>query len=514
MIWQTEEALLTLAIELCACKSINSTDGEKEIIEFIHKKLAALPYFHKNEDYMHVFLTEDKRIGCSVYIPGRTSETIVFSGHVDVVPVEDFGEHASMAFQPIEWTEKVKQLRLTEYVKKDSESNDYLFGRGTMDMLSSIAMCMQLIEFAAEEGLHHSLVMLFVPDEEGVSQGMRQGVKELSRVQDTFNLSYKLFWNTEPTFPQAPTDNAHRIYSGSAGKLLAGVMSVGVEAHVADQNASVNAALMQSFVTKNLELNEAFSETVEGEKTAPPSTLFQRDHKSEYSVQTPATSSGLYNILTMERTPLQITTALRELLNACAKEVGEFYHDRFSFQVYTVQELYEHAYTKFGDEFLERISSVQVDPTDMLHSTSSYLLTLIEFAKDLAPFYVLYYCPPFYPAVKSREDALLNTVREKLASKLRKANERVITQSYFPGLSDMSYIGLQIEESELRVLKDNTPLWDNGYSLPFSEMKKIEMPVLNYGTFGRDAHQWTERVHIDRSYRIAPTIIKEVLKEF
>ncbi|PGX40269.1 hypothetical protein COE67_16955, partial [Priestia megaterium] len=73
-------------------------------------------------------------------------------------------------------------------------------------------------------------------------------------------------------------------------------------------------------------------------------------------------------------------------------------------------------------------------------------------------------------------------------------------QNYFGGISDLSYVGLQYPAESTRSLTINMPLWDNGYSIPLNELEKFNVPVLNVGPVGRDAHQWTERLDIDYAF--------------
>ena len=39
------------------------------------------------------------------------------------------------------------------------------------------------------------------------------------------------------------------------------------------------------------------------------------------------------------------------------------------------------------------------------------------------------------------------------------------------------------------------PAWPDKYSLPVEDIRNLNVPVVNIGPFGKDAHKFTERVH-------------------
>ena len=121
--------------------------------------------------------------------------------------------------------------------------------------------------------------------------------------------------------------------------------------------------------------------------------------------------------------------------------------------------------------------------------------------KELAPMIVLFFAPPYYPAVSSRHNPLIKEVvyeMEKYAHQTHGITFK--SQNYFGGISDLSYVGLQYPANSMRPLITNMPLWNNGYSIPLRELEEFDVPVLNMGPVGRDAHQWTERLDIDYAF--------------
>ena len=60
-------------------------------------------------------------------------------------------------------------------------------------------------------------------------------------------------------------------------------------------------------------------------------------------------------------------------------------------------------------------------------------------------------------------------------------------------------------------LKQNMPGFGAKYSLPLEEMQRLNLPVVNIGPFGKDAHKFTERLEKDYSFKVAPTLVYETI---
>ena len=144
------------------------------------------------------------------------------------------------------------------------------------------------------------------------------------------------------------------------------------------------------------------------------------------------------------------------------------------------------------------------------------------------PAVVLYYAPPYYPHVATRQGPLRKAV-EGVAAGRPELN--LLVEDYFPLLSDMSYFGLD-PAVDLATLRDNMPVWqdqDNapvrqdhgergaptrpgGYSLPLDAMRSLDIPVANIGPYGRDVHQAGERVLMSYSFGVVPQLLYETIE--
>ncbi len=100
--------------------------------------------------------------------------------HYDVVDVSVYNEMARCAFD-------VKKI--TELLNSDNE--DVIYGRGTMDMKCGVALELDIIEeFASDRELFDvNIVAVFVGDEENASAGMRGVLPVLYKMKEEAQIS-------------------------------------------------------------------------------------------------------------------------------------------------------------------------------------------------------------------------------------------------------------------------------------------------------------------------------------
>ena len=67
-------------------------------------------------------------------------------------------------------------------------------------------------------------------------------------------------------------------------------------------------------------------------------------------------------------------------------------------------------------------------------------------------------------------------------------------KTYYPYISDLSYLALPYTDDELQILWDNMPTLGRSYHVPLQTMKELDLSVINLGGYGFDAHKWTERL--------------------
>ncbi|WP_026689366.1 M20/M25/M40 family metallo-hydrolase [Alteribacter aurantiacus] len=533
--WQTKEQLKDLTISLCEYGSVSGSEPEIGIMEYVDYQLKRLDYFKKHEHHLQTHYTNDGRkfVSALVKSKNKTKKTLIVMGHLDVVDVEDYGEWKHLAFKPRELTEQMiaQKEHLPMDVQNDLEKGEeWLFGRGVMDMKAGIALCMSMIEKACDGAFDGNLLMLAVPDEEANSTGMRAAAEKLLDIRKDHDLTYLMAWNTEPVFSGYPGDESLYVYRGSLGKVLPGFYCYGEEAHVAEPFSGLNGNFMTSYLSDAFELNPNLTEQTGNQQTPPPTSLIQKDLKTDYSTQIPHTAVVLFNLLFMKKNMNDITTELLDVAQNAANNIIQAYvererafakrHDyepeKKNIRILTYEELWKHAVAQVGEKEVERqVSFIQANESkqDDREVTIQTVHHIAGFCKDLAPMIVLFYAPPFYPAVESVDHPLVDRIAKKVKGDAeRVSGNEVIDLPYFPGLSDLSYLQLPNKRDSLKMMLDNMPLWEVKYDLPLVAMEELNMPLMNFGPMGKGAHSWTERLQVTYSFGKFPKVLEEGIK--
>ena len=535
MKWQTTQQLKQLLCRLVEYPSISGTEAEVLLAQYIAEQLLTLDYFQRNNEFVQLHPTGDGRYFVTALVKKaeQVRDTVILISHFDVVDVQDYGAWKDAAFSPEELTKRFyeQKQQLPADVQADIEEGEWLFGRGVMDMKCGLALHMSMIEQACHGKFDGNLLLLAVPDEEVNSAGMRASVPVLVEMAEKYGLTYRLVLNSEPMFTRYPGDKTNYIYTGSIGKVLPGFYCYGKETHVGEPFSGLNANFMAAQIANELELNTDFCEVFCGEVSPPPTNLLQTDLKEDYSVQIPHRAVTLFNLFLYKRSLADVTNLLIAAAKRAAKRIEERYNDeasRFaklekwapkplSVNVFTFAELRQKAVDMVGFKKVEQLeASVLSKETakDDREKTIKLVDRLAMLCKDLAPMIVLFYAPPYYPAVNASSDPLV----QRLVAKLQKyAQEKhgisLVQQHYFGGISDLSYVGLQQSSSSLRALTDNMPIWNHGYHLLFDALAKFQVPVLNVGPIGRDAHQWTERLKVRFAFETVKEWLEYTIKE-
>ncbi|MBG9455136.1 amino acid degradation protein [Lysinibacillus sphaericus] len=527
-LWNTPEKLRALLCEIVSWKSRTLTKGEHEFAYKLKNKLQTLSYFHENPEFIELHDAGlERNAVTALYKHSSATETVVLISHFDTVHTEEYGELEPLAFYPEELTKKLMEPKykkdLPDAARIDLESGNYLFGRGTMDMKMGLALHMQLIEKASIEQWPINLILTAVPDEEVNSAGMRAAVVDLVRLREQHGLSYKLFLNSEPSFSQGPADINEYIYSGTIGKIMPAALFYGKETHVGEPLKGMTANFIASYMTQHMEWNPVFRETDLGESTPLPVSLQLKDLKMEYSTQTPYRAAALYNVFLLKRTASQVMDIFEqvalEAMSACNEQykricerekvqgVGEV-------NVLRYEALLEYAINKLGAREVDLIKSQVIENSawDDREKSIRIVDQLIIRCQELSPATVLLYAPPYYPAINSSNDPLVIRSIELMKKTAKTFNIEVEQIHYFNGICDLSYVNYSDNSNEWIAFERNTPVWGETYSIPFEAMSALQGPVLNVGPFGKDAHQKTERLHVDSAFKEMPVMIEALIK--
>jgi len=525
--WSTPESLRSLLCEVVSWKSMTLSDGEREFPYKIQSKLQDIPYFKEHSELIELTDADHgRKFLTAFYKHPQATETVVLISHFDTVNTEEYGDLEALAFEPEMLTKALHDRKdeLPDDARIDLESGNYLFGRGTMDMKMGLVLHMSLIEKASQEQWPINLILLTVPDEEVNSSGMRAAVSKLNDLRDQHSLTYKLFLNSEPIFAQQPGDENYYLYTGSIGKIMPSALFYGMETHVGEPLSGITANYIASYLTQRMEFNPLFQETVLGETTPLPVTIQQNDLKMEYSAQTSYRATALYNVFVMKRTAAEVMELFKQVANEAADDCNANYQRICSregvdpvgeIRVLKYEELLKHAVDKFGSDYVETVKTTVRDHMEWDDRERSFRIvdTLMIQCQELAPAMVLLYAPPYYPAVNSSEDPLVEEcvefVKQFGTSEFNLSIERI---HYFNGISDLSYVNYEDNAGGWQVFEANTPVWGDTYSIPFAGMQELNAPVLNVGPFGKDAHKKTERLHIQSAFVELPKLLENMVQ--
>jgi arginine utilization protein RocB len=533
---QTKEQLIQLLCELVNVKSITGTSDEVKMANTIVQKLAKLRYYQDYPEYLQLHPTgEGRYYVMALAKKENTKKTVVMVSHFDVVNVEDYGMWKEEAFQP----EKIKKLmrsRIEEYseeVQEHLESDDWLFGRGTMDMKAGLALQMSLLEKATLGEFDGNLVLLAVPDEEVNSEGMRKAVPTLLRLAQQYDLEYELILNSEPMFTQYPCDTNHYLYTGTIGKVMPGFLCYGKETHVGEPISGLNANLMTSLITSEMELNTQFCETCGDQISPPPTNLIQKDIKLDYSVQIPHRAVTLFNLFIFEKSLESVVNELLTVGKRVANQIESVYQQRANsyarlhgqeksersvgVSVLTFEQLRNYAMQTFGVTKVQEMEQKIYAEADLhLYGDRDLTIKIVDeyaiLCKDLSPMIVLFFAPPYYPAVGDHDHPFVKLLTEDLKTYADEQHNIPLEKiRYYNGISDLSYVNLKEDLTSLGFYTNNVPVWDITYSIPIYEMKQLNVPVLNVGPVGRDPHQQTERLNATYAFTTLKDMVEHLL---
>jgi len=538
---RVEEITIALTNEL----SVVETAGELNVVNKAHEILAGMDYYKENpEDLMFIPVPNDKLGRKSVVCilrgkKGASAKTVVLNGHLDTVGISDYGALSHLANQPYKLTEKFKEIAhvLSKEAQEDLATGDYLFGRGIFDMKTGNAINIALIEAIANdlENFEGNLVYAGVCDEESNSAGMLSVVPELVRIRNENNFNYLAFIDTDYMTSLYEGDEKKYVFVGSVGKLMPSFFVVGKETHVGEAFNGIDPNQIAAGITERINMNVEFCDVVDGEATLPPVTLRSRDLKPEYSVQTAQTTSLFFNYATHSSTPDEVMKKMLDAAEGAFSATVDYLNKQYEdycklvkqphqllpwkARAISYEELYEKVKGELGDEFDvllaefadEMLKDESIDSRD-------FALRQVEFVhrhwSDREPVVVVYFSPPYYPHIHVKGDT---EIEKNLIKAVEAAVEEVDTgyqvvyKKFFPYIADLSYAAAPSDPSVIAALKGNTPGFGVKYNLPLAEMADLNLPVLNIGPFGKDAHQFTERLEKTYSFEVTPELVYKTI---
>lgn len=533
-------------MEYVNTKTHTGTELETNNVIFFENWVKRVEYLKNNPSNYGIFKIEGDHLKRAVpwaLLKGRGDDTVILIHHTDTVDINDYGNYKEYAYNPYEITKKFldENVEMDQTSRNDLDSGKWLFGRGVADMKGGAAIHLSLFEKYSEiENFNGNILLLGLPDEENLSAGMRGAINLIKELKESHHLNYKLLLNVEPH--ERKDQNVATIYDGSVGKIMPIFYVRGKLAHVGQVFRGLNPINLLSEIVRNTELCMDFIEKVGNTTTPPPTWLYMKDRKQVYDVSLPTEACGYMSILTLDKSPSEIFDHLERIslqsfrnvisdMNKSYKvyleTVGEDYSELgWKPNVKKYGDLYNEALKESGENFIKALgelmdnikSSIEKNEISMVEGAYRIIEKTLEFVKDTSPVVVIGLAPPYYPNVhnsmipelydeiKEITDILVNHAKDKW-------NQDYTLQTYFTGISDLSYGLFKSNNEDIKYIEDNMLLWNDLYSIPLEAIKELSMPVLNVGPWGKDFHKYTERVLIEDLFFRTPELVDKVIME-
>ena len=530
---------------LVQIESVVNTAGEAHIAKQLYEALKEWPYFQKHPEYLWLQPTGEAAITrynvvALVRANTPTKETTMLVGHLDTVGIEDFGQLKSLATQPEELRESMKQLaQVPEEVKAHLLDPDWMFGRGSVDMKSGVAANLAVLYHYSQHSEERTGNLLLVAecDEEDSSNGILAAVPFINQLTEKENLEITAAINSDTVMERYPGDPHRYIYLGTVGKLLPSFFVSGKETHVGQVFDGFDPNLILSELTKELDYNPELCDELAGEITPPPVSLKQTDLKPYYDVQTPLAGFAYYNFLVHSWSPKEVMDKLREKAIQAFQRAIESYKERYEAycqrvgqkpreirlqpRVYTYGEYMHSLLAVHGESLTNALNKhaetlMQDTSLDIRWHCCRMVEELHRWDPDKDPVCILFYSSLYSPRVALSEenprDRRLKEAVEHAVAKIQPiyANPIEIRQ-FFPYISDMSFVSLSDDQTGIEGFTTNMPAWGNRHHVPFDEIRKLNVPIVNIGPYGFDAHKKWERVEITYSLEIVPELMKQTI---
>lgn len=533
-----------LTIDLVRLPSVTDTPGETAFAPQLYTRLAALPYFQAHPDQLRLERTSNdlrERYNLFALVRGDGPQTVVLSGHYDVVAVENYGQLRPWAYDPEGLLPRlIAELRTHGYSSADQRalhdfvSGDYLPGRGVLDMKSGLAAGIAVLcRFATAAERSGNLLLVTTPDEENASHGMRSAALRLPELARHWQIEPVAAINLDADVDRDDGCEAQAIFLGSVGKLLPSIYLVGRDTHAGAPFDGINPTLLAAEVTRRIDCNASLADSAEGALAPPPVCLKQVDLKPHYDVTTPTAVWCYYNVLTHRRTAADVLQLIGGLVREALAGATEYVHDqarqyaalsgtadsgpRWQPVVLTFAELHDQAVQRGGpavqEALAERARQLAADPALDVPTLSRQLTELLWSWSGLSGpaavvgFASLYYPPVHLVSSGERQIRLRDTATRHAAALSRETGQPIRVEPFYSGISDMSFLGSAATAAELATVAANSPAWETRLRFDYNVVRALDLPTINIGPAGRDYHQRTERVRMRYSFEVVPELI-------
>ena len=527
---------------LMAAKSISGTAEEIQGAEVILDMLRELDYFKAHSENIFTVPVAGDPLGRYIVAAlmcggGAAGDTVILTGHYDVVDTDEFAQLKDIAFDMDAITARIGELPMSEECRQDYESGDWLFGRGSADMKFGHALIIELLRHYSEDisALSGNLLYVAVCGEEMNSEGMLTAAPFLNKLAAERNLHYRALLLSECYLnDDMAHDPTRYIHYGATGKVMPLFFCAGKGCHADEPFVGLDANALNAAVYARLAMNTDYCEHMRGECTPPAVCLKMKDLKANYSVSIPMYAVSYYSLLTLDLDPEGITERLKALAYDAFTAVLEKRRQDmrrygqlmprpiatrdFEPNVITYAELYAAVKAEQSDidaRLASLARTLTEQKTELQDVSIELVRCLYEQYSDKRPTIIIAFIPPYYPDVymdTADADAhkLLCAAENIIAYAEKEFGEKLALKDYYMGLSDMSYTGLS-EEANHEALFNNLAGANITYSFPMQALKALHVPGIVLGGWGKDFHQSTERLNVPYSFGVVPALYIRII---
>ncbi|MBA4493239.1 M20/M25/M40 family metallo-hydrolase [Paenactinomyces guangxiensis] len=526
--------------------SIVGTIGERDMAYQIYEILQQFPYFKEHPHDLKLLPTrqdEHERYNVLALVKGANpmnNETVILMGHMDTVGVEDYGKWKRYAFFPDELVDLWKKSRIPASVRADIASGNWLGGRGIVDMKSGVASHLAILRYFSDhrDELDGNLLLAITCDEENNSRGILSALADIDQFAREENLQFIAAINSDYTAPRYDDDPHRYVYLGTVGKLLPAFFVVGKETHVGQAFEGFDPNLLVSELTSRLDYNTDLCDEMFGEVTLPPVSLKQTDLKPHYDVQTPRTAFVYYNVFVHSWSPQDVLQRLKETATTAFEVAISKFQTRYRCycelsghpyqpievepRVYTYDEFYQRCREQFGTEFEQKMLQFSMnvlneENLDLRNYSRRLVEELWEWGGDSEPAIILFYASSYIPRVvlseaDHRDNRLIEAVNQGVNEIQPNCEQPIQVRKFFPYISDMSFVAISDDEKDMQAFEKNMPAWGMKQQMDMEAIRKLDVPVINIGPYGKGAHKQWERVEITYSMEIVPNLTVSVIR--
>jgi arginine utilization protein RocB len=411
-----------------------------------------------------------------------------------------------------------------ERARTDLESGLFLPGRGLLDMKAGLAVALALAEqHATTPDRHGNLLVLAVPDEEANSAGARQAAASLPAIAGEYGLELCAAINLDSIADDGDGSRGRSVAMGSVGKLLPVALVVGRATHACYPLAGINAGALAGAIAAAMEWSPDLAARHAEAPVVPPTLLAIKDGKSQYDVTTPEQAFAYWNVLTYGRSPQSILETFRAHCERVCAEVmrrlavvagatdGAGAPDVRVLDVAELRALAAARTPRIEAELATALASAGALP---IPEQCRIAMTKLWQASGLAGPAVItgFGSIPYLPVslgtgVQARR--LAAAVTAATADVGRRHGTRITETTFFPGISDVSFLG-EADTASVPVIAANTAAWGHAFRWP-ERNATAGIPTINAGPWGRDYHTPLERLHVPYAFVVLPELVAEIV---